>query len=96
MLLIQFILAISVMLLSFALGYEMTEGGWQLTRLSPMFDMKPFTCRLCLSTHITWIAETCLALLFASWPLFAFGIACAAAVYYAIWHDTKEKTIIIG
>lgn len=94
MLLIEFILAIAVMLLSFVLGYELTEGRLPLREISPMFDMKPFSCRLCLSTHITWIAETCLAILFASWPLFAFGLACAAAVYYAIWHDTKEKTIM--
>ena len=91
---IQFILAIAIALLSFVAGYVLTETRYSLSRWR-VFDMRPFNCRLCLSTHLTWVSETAAALAFGSVPMGAFGLACAAGVYYAIRYDTRKRTIKI-
>lgn len=87
---IQFILLILTTIISFILGYYLTETKYDISKYK-LFNMKPFNCRKCLTFHITWVLNTILALLFNSLYMGVFGVICAIGNFVAIELDDKDK-----
>ena len=85
---------IIVLILAMLLGQMLTDETLKcyLGNIK-LLNRKPFTCRMCLSTHLTWIGEGILALAFGSWPMFWIGLIAAAGVFLSILTEQEEKTL---
>lgn len=81
-----FILFISINILAFIIGRLLTldTSKWPV-----WLNMKPFNCRKCLTTHISWVLNTFIGLLIGNWIYIIAGIIVAGVIYYLI--DIEEK-----
>lgn len=86
----ELIASMVIWMLCFFAGFMLTEN--QNTALwlhIQAFDMKPFSCRKCLSTHLTW-----LSFLFAAyaggWHFLYLGAMGSWWMYYILNHRHEE------
>ena len=91
---LQFIVNIAIVLIAYILGYVLTEQ-YPISDKWKGFDQKPFNCRLCLSTHLSWVTSTAVALLWKSLPMLILGIVFAVALFIGLYTEQKRKTIEI-
>lgn len=94
MIAIKFILLVFSVLLGYTLGYVFTETKYRLARY-PLFQFQAFECRKCLSTHISWVTSTFIALLFEDWIMLIIGLIFAAVLFIGLYVDERNKTIKI-
>lgn len=81
-----FMIFIGVNLLAFFTGNLV-----ECVKLPKVLDFKPINCRLCLSTHTSWVLHTAIALLIGSWIYFFFGIISAVCIYRLISNEDKKQ-----
>lgn len=86
----EFVLAIVMWFACFFIGFLLTENVHTAIWMKvEAFDMRPFNCRKCLTTHITWICFTMLAYL-SGWRYLYLGAMAAAWTYYILAHRDYE------
>lgn len=92
MIALKFVLLIISVLTGYFLGYFFTETKYRLARYD-VFKMTVWECRKCLSTHIAWVTSTLFATIFEDWLVFIIGLIFAAALFWGLYLDEKEKTV---
>lgn len=92
MIALEFIILILIMILSYVLGYYLTEVI-HLPNYSSLFDFKAFVCRKCLSFHICWISETIASLLFHNYVMLVIGILLSIGLFVGLYQDEKSRFI---
>lgn len=84
---IMFISLITVSIISFIVGKTVTE----LIKLPVWLDMKPFNCRKCCTTHLTWVLNTLVGLILSNWIYIILGIIMAICSYVLINNEEKKQ-----
>lgn len=92
MITIKFILLLASVFTGYFLGYLFTETKYRLAKYR-VFQFKAFECRKCLSTHIAWVTSTLFATIFEDWYVFIIGLIFAAALFWGLYIDEKERTV---
>lgn len=86
----EVVISMALWLACFVGGFLLTENANTAIWLKLTFlDMRPFNCRLCLSTHLTW-----LSFLFAAyaggWHFLYLGAMGSCWIYYILSHRDDE------
>ena len=92
MITIKFLLLLASVFTGYFLGYLFTETKYRLAEYR-IFQFKAFECRKCLSTHIAWVTSTLFATIFEDWYVFIIGLIFAAALFWGLYIDEKERTV---
>ncbi len=92
MITIKFLSLLASVFAGYFLGYLFTETKYRLARYD-VFKMKVWECRKCLSTHIAWVTSTLFATIFEDWLVFIIGLIFAAALFWGLYIDEKERTV---
>ena len=94
MITIKFLSLLASVFAGYFLGYLFTETKYRLAKYR-VFQFKVWECRKCLSTHIAWVTSTLFATIFEDWYVFIIGLIFAAALFWGLYLDEKNKTIKI-
>ena len=95
MLAVKFILLVFSVLTGYGLGYFFTETKYSLSKWK-IFQFEAFTCRQCLSFHISWVTSTFFALLFKDFKMLVIGVIFAFILWLGLKIDIKRKTVKIN
>ena len=83
----MFISLIAISIISFIVGKTVTE----LIKLPAWLDMKPFNCRKCLTTWISWVLNTLLGLIVGDWIYILCGTISSSVIFYLIYNEEKKQ-----
>lgn len=65
----------------------------KLVRPFNYFDVKPFNCRICLTTWSLLISYISFSFIYFNWWFISCGILITLMTTIALWYTQKEKTI---
>lgn len=87
----ELVLSMVIWGLCFFVGFLLTENAntalW--LKLQPLLDMRPFNCRLCLTTHITLVTFLIIAYL-GGWHFLYLGAAGTIWTFYILSHRDNQ------
>lgn len=95
MVLIKFLLLSLSVFIGLIFGYVLTETRYRIANI-PAFNVKPFTCKKCLSFHISWFTAACFSLYLEDFKMLAVGFLFSFILFVGLVIDERERTISIN
>ena len=94
MLAIKFLILVLAIIIAFSLGWFLTEPRmFRIADKWEMFNVKPFTCRKCLSFHIAWVITTFFSLALGDWIMLLVGLFFSIMLFIGLYLDEKSKIV---